>query len=81
MRSAGFAVAALLVGLGLAPMGAQQKDEYPHAFPRTGVTQILDNTRVTVWEVNWLHGTPQPFHRHKYTTHGRGVLRWGPTSR
>ncbi|MGE0814638.1 MAG: hypothetical protein AB7O28_15545 [Vicinamibacterales bacterium] len=78
MRSAAFTVAALLAGLGgLTPLGARQKDEYPHAFPRAGVTQILDNTRVTVWEVNWLHGTPQPIHRHKYDMAGV-YLRWGP---
>ena len=63
-------------------LGAQDaKDkEYPHAFPRKGVTQILDNTRVTVWEVNWRHGDEQPVHRHRYDMAGV-YLRYGPDHR
>jgi len=49
---------------------------YPHAFPRAGTRQILDNARVTVWEVNWQHGVSQPFHRHKYDMAGV-YLRYG----
>jgi hypothetical protein len=41
------------------------------------VTQILDNARVTLWEVNWLRGVPQPIHRHKYDMAGV-YLRYGP---
>lgn len=66
--------------MGLALMGeavsAQDKD-YPHAFPRKGVTQIIDNPRVTVWEVNWRHGDEQPYHRHLYDMAGV-YLRYGP---
>lgn len=51
--------------------------DYPHAFPRKGVTQILDNARVSVWEVNWRHGDTQPVHRHKYDMAGV-YLRYGP---
>ncbi|MEZ5420877.1 MAG: hypothetical protein R2708_26540 [Vicinamibacterales bacterium] len=68
------AVAALAL---VAPGLAAQTDDYPHAFPRQGVTQILDNVRVTVWEVNWRHGDRQPVHRHKYDMAGV-YLRWGP---
>lgn len=50
--------------------------DYPHAFPRTGTRQILDNARVTVWEVNWPHGVPQPIHRHRYDMAGV-YLRFG----
>ena len=50
--------------------------EYPHAFPRAGTRQILDNARVTVWEVNWQHGVKQPYHRHKYDMAGV-YLRYG----
>lgn len=68
--------AALTGAVALAPsLGAQQ--DYPHAFPRKGVTQILDNIRVTVWEVNWHHGDSQPVHRHRYDMAGV-YLRWGP---
>jgi hypothetical protein len=72
-------VVALAAGAGLAalaPRLAAQADEYPHAFPRKGVTQILDNLRVTVWEVNWRHGDEQPVHRHKYDMAGV-YLRYG----
>lgn len=41
-----------------------QDPEYPHAFPRQGVKKLLENEHVTVWEVNWLKGIPQPIHRH-----------------
>src|SRR5262245_5981744 len=40
--------------------------EYPHAFPRHGATQIFDNDRVTIWEVVWHHNVDQPYHRHLY---------------
>lgn len=73
-----FVGAAVAAGLAaLTPRLAAQPDEYPHAFPRAGVTQIFDNTRVTVWEVNWRHGDRQPVHRHKYDMAGV-YLRWGP---
>ena len=68
--------ASRLFVMGDALVGAQDK-EYPHAFPRKGVTQILDNTRVTVWEVNWRHGDEQPCHRHRYDMAGV-YLRYGP---
>jgi hypothetical protein len=66
--------------MGLALMGeaiSAQDKEYPHAFPRKGVTQIIDNPRVTVWEVNWHHGDEQPYHRHRYDMAGV-YLRYGP---
>lgn len=72
------AAAALAGGVAavVAPLSAQG-DDYPHAFPRTGVTELFDNARVTVWEVNWRHGDRQPVHRHKYDMAGV-YLRWGP---
>jgi hypothetical protein len=78
MRRTAVAVVAILTGaLALARHGATQDGEYPHAFPRAGVTQILDNVRVTVWDVNWRRGPQQPVHRHKYDMAGV-YLRWGP---
>lgn len=72
------AAAAALAGLSLAAPGlVARAQDYPHAFPRNGVTQILDNTRVTVWEVNWRHGDKQPVHRHLYDMAGV-YLRYGP---
>lgn len=67
----------LLAGvMAIAPQLGAQAGDYPHAFPRKGVTQIFDNPRVTVWEVNWRHGDEQPIHRHKYDMAGV-YLRFG----
>ena len=69
--------AATVVAAGLmaasALLGAQDP---PHAFPRAGVTQLFDNARVTVWEVNWKKNVPQPIHRHRYDMAGV-YLRYG----
>jgi hypothetical protein len=68
---------AVLLGLCLAAASALfAAEEYPHAFPRAGVTQLFDNDRVTVWEVNWLNGVKQPVHRHRYDMAGV-YLRFG----
>ena len=50
--------------------------DYPHAFPRAGTTRLIDNERVTVWEVNWQKNVPQPYHRHQYDMAGV-YLRYG----
>jgi hypothetical protein len=63
---------AVLAGGGSVPAA----QDYPHAFPRTGVTQLFDNARVTVWEVNWIHGVKAPIHRHRYDMAGV-YLRYG----
>lgn len=76
MRFHALVIAVALAGGAVGPSVFAQPD-YPHAFPRKGVTQILDNVRVTVWEVNWRHGDTQPVHRHKYDMAGV-YLRWGP---
>ncbi|HYM35619.1 MAG TPA: hypothetical protein VET48_09505 [Steroidobacteraceae bacterium] len=52
-------------------------DDYPHAFPRAGTTQLFDNERVTAWEVHWLKDVAQPIHRHRYDMAGV-YLRYGP---
>src|SRR5688572_30175734 len=43
-----------------------QLQDLPHAFPRTDVKQILENERVTVWDVVLAKGKPTTMHRHKY---------------
>lgn len=43
-----------------------QPADLPHAFPREGAVQLLDNARVTMWDVTWLKGKPSPMHRHRY---------------
>ena len=44
--------------------------QYPHAFPRHGATQVFDNDRVTIWEVVWHFNVDQPFHQHRYDMAG-----------
>ena len=56
---------------------AQDEPEYPHAYPREGVTKRFENDRVIVWEVVWPDGMPQPYHRHRYDMTGV-FLRFGP---
>jgi hypothetical protein len=62
--------------LGSRALTSTAADDYPHAFPREGVTQLLDHERFTMWEVNWKIGVPQPFHRHRYDMAGV-YLRFG----
>ena len=77
------AAAVLAAGLvGTAPSAAagqpgQDEADYPHAYPREGVTKRFENERVIVWEVLWLDGVAQPYHRHRYDMIGV-FLRWGP---
>jgi hypothetical protein len=58
MRSVAVAILALLVHI--------QPASLPPAYPRPGVTKILDNDRVQVWNIGWLKGEPAPLHRHIY---------------
>jgi hypothetical protein len=37
---------------------------YPPAFPRPGVTKILENERVIVWDCTWTPGVTIPMHFH-----------------
>lgn len=76
----GSLLAAALLAAGASPVAAQaaqEEPDYPHAYPREGVTKRFENDRVIVWEVLWLDGVPQPYHRHRYDMTGV-FLRWGP---
>jgi len=44
----------------------QQPAGLPHAFPRPGAKQVIDNERVTVWDVVWEKGKSIPTYRLKY---------------
>jgi len=55
----------LLVSLILA-----QAATLPPPFPREGAKKLLDNERVTVWEVTWSKGMKTPLHRHPFPTVG-----------
>ena len=37
---------------------------YPPPFPRPGVTTLLENARVVVWNIAWPKGQPTALHRH-----------------
>jgi hypothetical protein len=58
MRSLALAVLTVLIQAPAAKL--------PPAYPRPGVTKILDNDRVQVWNIGWLKGQPSPLHRHIY---------------
>ena len=57
--------AILTLLLAFLPLSAQTPT-LPHAFPRDGVKQLIDNERVTVWEATWPKGKPTPMHRHQF---------------
>ena len=42
-----------------------QAQTYPPPYPRAGVTKLLENARVVVWDVSWLKQA-YPTHRHIY---------------
>jgi quercetin dioxygenase-like cupin family protein len=52
----------------------------PSAAPAAGVTPIIDNERVTVWDITWTKGAPSPLPRRNddyvivYLTNGRMKL-------
>jgi hypothetical protein len=53
------ALLALLVAL-----FPSQLQELPNAFPRAGAKQLIDNERVTVWDVTVEKAKATPLHRH-----------------
>jgi quercetin dioxygenase-like cupin family protein len=69
----------LTVMLGLTIVAATPlvAQNYPHAFPRTGVKKLFENERVVAWDVTWLTGVEQPIHRHQYDM-AAVYLRYGP---
>jgi quercetin dioxygenase-like cupin family protein len=66
----------LALFLGLAGMFLQG----PSSAPVAGITPIVDNERVTVWDVTWTRGAPSPLTRRNddylilYLTNGRMKL-------
>ena len=65
--------AALLSVLAQAPAA-----NLPPAYPRAGVSKLLDNESVQVWNIAWLKGAPAPLHRHIYDLVG---VYYGPGDR
>lgn len=68
------ALLATLLACGTVELVAQQaarpSASLPPPFPRAGAKQLLDNDRVTVWDVVWPKGQPTPLHRHPYALAG-----------
>src|SRR5262245_29000782 len=54
----------------MAHQRARPSANLPPPFPRAGAKQLLDNDRVTVWDVVWPKGQPTPLHRHPYALAG-----------
>jgi hypothetical protein len=65
MRWLGLGLLALAV-FGAGPVA----QTLPPPFPRDGAKQLLDNERVTVWDVVWPKGKPTALHRHPYALAG-----------
>jgi len=52
-----------------------QAPTYPPPYPRPGVTKLIDNDRVLVWDVSWPKGdTAPPMHRHPFDM--TGIYYW-----
>lgn len=58
--------AAIVFGLSAVLGALLLAQEYPPAFPRTNATKLVDNERITVWDIVWPKGQPSPLHRHVY---------------
>jgi quercetin dioxygenase-like cupin family protein len=54
----------------IAQQGTRPAADLPPPFPRAGAKQLLDNDRVTVWDVVWPKGQPTALHRHPYALAG-----------
>lgn len=67
----------LMASLCLPSMPIVAEEELPHAYPRIGVRTLFENDRVFAWDVTWLRGVEQPFHRHRYDM-AAVYLRYGP---
>jgi len=50
----------------LSAFAAAPLQNLPNAFPRESAKQLIDNERVTVWDVTTEKGKPTAMHRHPY---------------
>ncbi len=78
MKSRNRSILAVLIALLCTPtFNAFAEEGYPHAYPRTGVRTLFENERVFAWDVTWIEGIEQPYHRHRYDL-AAVYLRYGP---
>jgi len=61
-------VHALIVELKDRPRAFDRRDGQPAAFPRDGAIELLQNDRVTVWDVTYKAALATPFHVHDKLT-------------
>jgi len=54
----------LMVAGGLTVVGPQAQEDYPHAFPRAGAKNVLENDRLRMWVFTWERGKPIVRHVH-----------------
>jgi hypothetical protein len=54
------------LAIGLLAVLVVAPQSLPPAYPRAGVTALLENADVVVWNIAWLKGQPSPLHRHVY---------------
>ena len=57
---------AMRLAIGLLAVLVVAPQSLPPAYPRAGVTALLENADVIVWNIAWLKGQPSPLHRHVY---------------
>jgi hypothetical protein len=68
-------VFACLMLVATATVAARQ--ELPPPFPRTNATNLLENDRISVWDIIWPRGQPTVMHRHIYDQVGTYYQRGG----
>ena len=56
----------LLSSLVAAALAVPAAQDLPHAFPRDGARQVLDNPWATAWDVTWAPHVVTPLHRHAF---------------
>ncbi len=77
-KIAKFILASLAIVLIYLPgKNIEAEEELPHAYPRIGVRTLFENERVFAWDVTWLPGIEQPYHRHRYDM-AAVYLQYGP---
>jgi predicted metal-dependent enzyme (double-stranded beta helix superfamily) len=55
-----------LLALLISMLPVQAAQNLPPAFPREGAKQLIDNERVTVWDVTMEKGKPTSLHQHRH---------------
>jgi uncharacterized RmlC-like cupin family protein len=54
------------LGLAVIALASATVQDLPHAFPRDGARQVLDNPWATAWDATWATHVQTPVHRHAF---------------